>query len=115
MGHDISAYLGPDDPRLRTEWLAAELEGPEIAYLHRTDSDPLRHQLYEVLDAQDCDGNASGAPATRWFSREHLESGLARLRERLASGLEVDREIRFVESCLRALPPGRDSVYVYFS
>ena len=114
MGHDISAHLGPDDPRLRTEWLAAELEGPEIACLRRTDSDPLRHQLYEVLDAQDCDGNASGAPGTRWFSREQLELGLARLRERSASGREVEREIRFVEGCLRALTHGRDSVYVYF-
>lgn len=114
MGHDISAYLGPNDPKLRTEWLEADLEGPEIAYLHRTDSDPLRHQLYEVLDAQDCDGNASGAPGTRWFSRKQLELALVRLRDRLASGLEVEREIGFVETCLDALPPHRDSVYVYF-
>jgi hypothetical protein len=31
VGHDISAYLGPDDPALQTEWLASELEevGPQ--------------------------------------------------------------------------------------
>jgi len=114
MGHDISAYLGPDDPALQTEWLPSELEGPEIAYLRRNAYNPLRHQIYEVLDAQDCDGDVSGAPGTRWVTRDKLESALAELERRRLAGALVYEEIRFVRECLSALPPHRRSIYIYF-
>ena len=114
MGHDISAYLGPDDPSLQTEWLASELEGPEIAYLRRGSHNPLRHQIYEVLDARECDGDASGAPGTRWVTREKLESALVELERRRRDGVPVDEEVRFVRECLAALPAHRSSVYIYF-
>lgn len=114
MGHDISAYLGPDDPWLQTEWLASELEGPEVAYLRRGAHSPMRHQIYEVLDAQECDGDVSGAPGTRWVARGTLEAALAELERRSRDAVPVDEEIRFVSECLEALPPHRNSIYIYF-
>jgi hypothetical protein len=114
VGHDISAYLGPDDPALQTEWLASELEGPEVAYLRRGAHNSLRHQIYEVLDAQECDGDVSGAPGTRWVTRGKLESALVELERRNRDGTAVDEEVRFVRECLNALPPHRGSIYIYF-
>lgn len=114
MGHDISAYLGPDEPALQTEWLARELEGPEVAYLRRGAYNPLRHQIYEVLEVQECDGDVSGAPGTRWVTRERLESALKELKSRRDDGIPVDEEIRFVRECLDALPAHRSSIYIYF-
>jgi hypothetical protein len=114
VGHDISAYLGPDDQNLQTEWLATELQGPQVAYLRRGAHNSLRHQIYEVLDAQDCDGDVSGAPGTRWVTREKLESALKELERRRDDGIAVNEEIRFVRECLGALPAHRSSIYVYF-
>lgn len=114
MGHDISAYLGPDDPSLQTGWLASELEGPEVAYLRRGSHNPLRHQIYEVLNAQECDGDVSGAPGTRWVTREKLEAALSELERRKHNGTPVDEEIRFVRECLDNLPAHRNSIYIFF-
>jgi hypothetical protein len=114
VGHDITAHLGPDDPSLRTEWLARELEGPEVSYLRRGANDPLRHVIYEVMDARECDGDVSGGPGTLWVTREELGAALAELERRRREGALVDEEIRFVGECLKALSAGRDRVYIYF-
>jgi hypothetical protein len=114
MGHDISAYLGSADPADPLEQLDRWSELPEIAYLRRGSSNPYRHTLYEVMDAQEYDGDVSGVWAARWFNREELKAGLARLQQWLAEGQEVQPEIDFVQSCLAALPPDRTSVFVTF-
>ena len=114
MGHDISAYLGHADPSDPLEFLEDWAKEPEIAYLRRGSSNPMRHQLYEVLDAREYDGDLSGIWAARWFSREQLQTALIRLRERSARGLAVGPEIVFIEDCLAALPPERSSVFVAF-
>lgn len=116
MGHDIHAYLGPRDPvgpleRLEDDWSQFR----QVAYLRRGASDPLRHELYPALDAQDCAGDASGLWEGRWFDRQHLRRALERLQARLAEGVEVEPEIRFVSACLDALPADRSSVYVTFA
>jgi hypothetical protein len=114
MGHDISAYLGLADPADPLEYPDNWNELPEIAYLRRGASNPLRHTLYEVLDAQEYDGDVSGVWAARWFEREQLQAALVRLRQRLAEGHEVQPEIDFVQACLATLPPVRKSVFITF-
>lgn len=114
MGHDISAYLGPTDPADPLEQLDGWSKLPEVAYLRRGSSNPFRHTLYEVLDAQEYDGDVSGVWAARWFSRAELQSGLVRLQQRLAEGQEVQPEMDFVQACLGALPPNRTCVFVTF-
>ena len=114
MGHDISAYLGSADPADPLEQLDGWNELPEAAYLRRGSSNPYRHTLCEVLDAQEYDGDVSGLWAARWFNRKELQVGLARLQQRFAEGQEVQPEIDFVQACLAALPPGRTSVFVTF-
>jgi hypothetical protein len=114
VGHDISAFLGPADPCDPLEPLADWSNQPEVAYLRRGSSSPLRHELYDALDAREYDGDVSGVWAARWFNREQLQTALGRLRPRRGQGLEVGPEIEFVESCLAALPPGRTSVYIAF-
>ena len=107
MGHDITAYLSsadPDEPSDKFENGFAQTVLLKVAFLERGSHNPLRHTLYEVLDAQECDGNVSGIYAQRWFSRERLETGLARLSQRLAEGLQVQCEIDFVRACLAELP-----------
>src|SRR5262245_3259025 len=114
MGHDVSADLGAADPADPLEQLDGWSQLPEVAYLRRGSGNPWRHTLYEVLDAQEYDGDVSGVWAARWFCREQLHNGLARLRQRLAQGQEVQPEIDFVQACLAALPPDRTSVFVTF-
>jgi hypothetical protein len=114
MGHDISAYLGDSDPADPLEPLEGWSRLPEVAYLRRGSSNPWRHALYEVLDAQEYDGDVSGVWAARWCDRTQLETALARLQQRLAPGHEVQPEIDFVQSCLAALPPHRTSVFMTF-
>lgn len=114
MGHDISAYLGSADPADPLEYPGGWNELPEIAYLRRGAYNPLRHALYEVLDAQEYDGNVSGDGRARWFSRGQLSAALQQLFQRLASGHEIQPEIDFVRQCLAALPPDRTSVVIWF-
>ena len=114
VGHDISAYLGPDEPSDPFQYLENWPEHPEIAYLRRGASNPLRHQLYEALDAREYDGDVSGVWAARWFNRQELELALVRLRARKDEGLEVDPEIEFIADCLEALPPDRSRVFITF-
>jgi hypothetical protein len=114
MGHDISAYLGDADPADPLEQLDDWNNRPEAAYLRRNSSNPYRHTLYEVLDAQEYDGDVSGVWAVRWFDRGQLQTALRRLQDRLAKGQEIQPEIDFVQACLAALPPDRSSVFVTF-
>src|SRR5262245_1020696 len=114
MGHDITAYIGDADPADPLEQLDDWTFRPEAAYLRRGSSNPWRHTLYEVLDAQEYDGDLSGVWAAQWFDRTRLRTALARLRQRLAEGQEVQPEIGFVQACLAALPPGRTSVFITF-
>jgi hypothetical protein len=114
MGHDISAYLGAADPADPEEQLDNWSDLPEVAYLRRNAYNPLRHTLYEVLGAQEYDGDVSGIWAARWFDRDQLLAALQQLLQRLATGQEVQPEIDFLEACLAALPPDRTSVFITF-
>jgi hypothetical protein len=114
MGHDISAYLGSSDPADPLEQLDGWGDLPEVAYLRRGSSNAYRHTLYEVLDAQEYDGDVSGVWAARWFNREELQAGLVRLQQLFAEGQEVQPEVDFVQACLDALPLNRTSVFVTF-
>jgi hypothetical protein len=89
MGHDISAYLGDADPADPFEQLEGWSKLPDVAYLRRGSSNPWRHTLYEVLNAQEFDGNVSGVWAARWFDRGQFQTALARLQQRMADGQEV--------------------------
>ncbi len=114
MGHDISAYLGNQDPEDPFAYLEGWTNQPEIASLRRGSSNPMRHQLYEVLKATEYDGDVSGIWDARWFNRNQLELALEQLRERLTQGLDVQPEIEFVTNCLSALPLDRSSVFIAF-
>jgi hypothetical protein len=114
MGHDIYAYIGDVEPADSFEQLENWSERAEAAYLRRGSSNPWRHTLYDVLDAQEFDGDVSGVWAARWFNRGQLQTALARLQQRLADGQEVQPEIDFVQACLAALPPNLTSVFVTF-
>lgn len=114
MGHDISAYLGDNDPADLFDNLSNWSELPEIAELCRNASNPLRHTIYEVLDATDYEGNVSGIWAARWFNRQQLNIALTLLNELFSDGLDVERENKFVRDCLYALPDNRDCVFVTF-
>lgn len=114
MGHDISAYIGDTDPSDPFEYLDGWPDRPEVAYLRRGAYNPLRHTLYEVLDAQEFDGDVSGVWAARWFNRERMRLALRRLWLRWREGTKVKPEIRFVQACLDSLPANRDWVFVTF-
>ena len=116
MGHVIKAYLGladPDDPSDKLEnW--AQIPMLTVAFFERGAYSPLRHTLYEVLDAQECDGDVSGVYAQRWFSREQLDMAQTCLRQRLADGMEVQAEMDFVQACLSELPSNRKYLCISF-
>ena len=114
MGHDISAYLGNADPTDQYEQLDNWSNLPETSYLRRGSSNPWRHTLYEVLDAQEYDGDVSGIWAARWFDRSQLQTALGRLQQRLADGQDVRPEFDFVSACLASLPVDRRSVFITF-
>jgi hypothetical protein len=114
MGHDIEAFLGQADPEEPFEYLDGWSNQPEIAYLRRGAYNPLRHELYEALEAQEYDGDVSGVWAARWFNRDQLQAALERLQKRKRQGLEVDPEIQFIKTCFAAMPPERCSIFITF-
>lgn len=115
MGHDITAYLGTADPENPAEHNAFDRSILlRVAFLECGAYSPLRHTLYEVLNATDCDGDVSGIYAQRWFSREQLETAQADLSQRINDGAQVQREMDFVKTCLAELPPNRQYVCISF-
>ena len=85
-----------------------------MAFLERGAYSPLRHTLYEVLNAQECDGDVSGHYAQRWFSREQLEAAKTRLSQLLADGAQLQYEMDFVKTCLTELPSNRKYACISF-
>lgn len=98
MGHDIYGFKNHGKP-----------DETEVAYLRRSAFNSKCFEIYNALDAQDCNGFSSGNGDGRLFSEEKLKRALAYLKDE--EDLEPER--KFIADCLANLDEN-GQIYVGF-
>ncbi|WP_411953560.1 hypothetical protein ACKXGF_09795 [Alkalibacillus sp. S2W] len=78
----------------------------QIAYARFHMFNDSAHDLYQLLDAKECDGGVSGIGAKKTFSKQQIEQALSQLQKRLdrfnhqSIDLDDQQIKRFLTDCL---------------